>query len=156
MNFPRNRSREFRPRHAINRISKKKREGTPGGAYIFDYAGKHYELPGRFIQDETAASDDKRRWVATLESGRIIRRLVCQLANKFCELSTEPHCWKWAPLERGQPHHLRHKKMGNAFGDDRIWIVVDGELVRVRIWACPTCHQNHHNRLHWTRKDDAA
>lgn len=157
MTFPRNRSREHRPRrNAIKSVSDRRTRGTPGGEYIFTYAGKRYELPGRFVQDPASASDDGLRWIATPESAKVIRHLVCEIAGKQCELATEPHCWKWAPLDRGQPHHLRHKKMGGAFSEDRIWIVVDGEWIRMRVWACPVCHQNHHNRLHWTRKDDAA
>ena len=149
------RNSSIRTRFA-RRVSQKRKQGTPGGEYIFDYAGKHYELPGRFIIDRESPSDDGLRWVATPESGREIRRIVCELADKQCELGSSPTCWKWAPLPQGQPHHVRHAKMGGAFTEDRIWITIEGEVWQMRIWACPNCHQRHHNPLHWTKKSEAA
>lgn len=145
-----------RSHQRIRPRSLKSMSGTPGGEYTFDLNGKHYELSGRFVQDEFSPSDDKRRWIATPESNRIIRALVCKLSNKQCQVRREKHCWKWAPVEIGHPHHVQHKKMGGAFTDDRIWIVIDGEIVQIRVWSCPTCHREHHNKLYWTPKEQAA
>lgn len=143
-------------RSPIRYCSKKKARGVPGGEYIFDLNSKHYELPGRFVQDETSLSDDRRRWIATPESNRVIRELVCKVADKQCQVRRGKGCWKWAPLHLGHPHHGIHKKLGGAFTDDRIWIVIDGEISQIRVWSCPTCHQEHHNKLYWTPKEQAA
>ena len=141
-----------RQRHPLyrSRIHPKTHPGTVGGEYNFTYAGKDYSLPGRFLQDPS--SPDGLRWIATRESNRIIRHLVCGMANAQCELEKSEQCWKWAPVDRGHPHHLKHKKMGGAFTDDRIWILIDGELTKLRVWSCPVCHFDHHNHLHWSRR----
>src|SRR5216684_1878653 len=135
-------------RHPLYRspIRPKTHPGTVGGEYNFTYGGKDYSLPGRFLQDP--ASPDGLRWIATRESGRVIRKLVCEMANARCELKTSPQCLKWAPLRNGDPHHVHHKKMGGANTEDRIW--VNGE--RVRICTCKNCHRDHHNHLHWSRR----
>lgn len=130
-------------------LANKPKKGTPGGEYCFRVLGKDFILAGRFILDMESPSDDHQRWVATAESARIIRRIVCDLADKQCQLKESPLCWKWAPVDKGQPHHAIHKKMGGAFTDDRIWLQIDGELVQIRLWACPNCHQKHHNRLYF-------
>jgi hypothetical protein len=128
------------------RIGPKVRVSKPEGQYHFDYRGEHYVLDGRFIQDST--SPDGLRWVASKEAARTIRALVCEIADKQCEMRLNAQCWKWAPSWVGHPHHFKHKKMGGASADDRIW--VNGE--RIRIWACPGCHQEHHGPLAWSKK----
>ena len=122
------------------------RPGTPGGDYIFTYRGKAYSLPGRFLQDPT--SPDGRRWIATRESNRVIRSIIRELADSFCELHESSGCWGWTPLESGHAHHAIHKKLGGSFTDDRIWVA--GK--RIRFWTCATCHKAHHGKLHWSRR----
>jgi hypothetical protein len=134
----------------------KPKPGTPGGEWTFTWGGKHYVLSGRYIQDATSPSDDGLRWIASSESVKFINQLVHKIANGQCELKLAPNCWKWAPHGAGHPHHVRHKKMGGAFTDDRIWISIAGEPTQIRIWACPSCHRNHHNRLHWSRRENIA
>jgi hypothetical protein len=132
-------------------IRPKERVGIVGGEYMFMHAGKTYVLSGKFVNDPV--SPDGWRWVATRESNRVIRVLVCELAGERCEMRSSEQCWGWAKSWNGHPHHVRHKKMGGAFTDDRIWIEVDGERVRIRIWACPSCHQEHHGPLAWSKKN---
>lgn len=130
-------------------VRPKRTEGIPGGNWDFELNGQTYSLPGKFVQDARSGSDDGKRWIATRESNREIRRIVCELAGKECQLHKADNCWKWAPVHLGQPHHVRHCKMGGAFTDDRIFIFVDGERTVIRVWSCPTCHRQHHNPLHW-------
>lgn len=145
---PRSRPSRFRRPH--------RKAGSPGGNYEFTCLAQTYSLPGRFLQDMTSPSDDHLRWVGTTESNRIIRQLVWELASQQCQLRETELCWKWAPLRMGQPHHKIHKKMGGAFTDDRIWLTIGGEVVQIRVWACPQCHSKHHNHLHWTGKENVA
>ena len=136
--------------------ARKERQGTPGGEYIFDLYGKHYELPGRFIVDKTSPSDDGLRWVGTSDSNRTVRILVHKIASGQCQVKKNKQCWKWAPVDRGHPHHAIHKKMGGAFADDRIWLAICGETVQIRVWSCPGCHAEHHNPLAWSYKRNVA
>jgi hypothetical protein len=135
------------PKPRYSSLRPRKKVFRPGGEYIFDCLGRHYELPGKFVQDPLSPSDDGLRWIAAPESKPIIRRLVCELANKQCEVQESKHCWKWAPVDRGHPHHTIHKKMGGAFTDDRIFLKIGGETVQIRVWSCPNCHQKHHGDL---------
>jgi hypothetical protein len=136
-------------RKKIRAVSEKNTTGTEGENWEFTFEGKAYSLPGRFVQDALAASDDGRRWIAAREAKKTIREIVFAIAQKKCQVRNSRLCWKWAPIHLGQPHHTRHKKMGNAFGDDRIWIIVDGVEEQIRVWACPNCHRIHHNALHF-------
>lgn len=126
------------------------KHSRPGEEYVLMHRGKEYRLAGRFVNDPT--SPDGQRWIAAYASKPIIRRIVCELAGAMCEMSNSPECWKSAPVWVGHPHHVRHKKMGNAFGDDRIFLEIDGQTVRIRVWGCPVCHRDHHNKLHWSGK----
>jgi hypothetical protein len=134
-----------------NRVRESK-HSHPGGEYIFTHRGKQYSLPGKMIQDRTSPSADGLRWVAHPKSKPTITSIVYELAGGHCQMHKSPSCWGWMPRGVGHPHHVRHKKMGNAFGDDRIWIEIDGEQVQIRILGCPSCHRNHHNKLQWTGK----
>jgi hypothetical protein len=141
-------------RHPLKRFrirprSAKYLQGSVGGEYVFLYRGREISLPGRFVQDPT--SPDGLRWIAMRESAKVIRSIVRDLANSQCELQEAKGCWGWTPLEFGHAHHAVHKKLGGAFADDRIWVA--GE--RIRLWTCPTCHEKHHGKLHWGRKDAA-
>jgi hypothetical protein len=142
----RNKPKQWRP---------KPKPGTPGGEYNFTWRGKAYSLPGKFVQDAESASDDGLRWIAAKESKSIIAGLVCQIADDYCELHEAKGCWGKVPRFVGHPHHVRHKKMGGAQTDDRIWIAVDGDWVRIRVLACPTCHAQHHGEPRWSQKEAA-
>lgn len=131
------------------RPKKKEKPSKPEGRYIFDIGSKHYELDGRYVQDAESPSDDRLRWIANAASNKIIRWLTNSLANSRCQLEKNRQCWKFTPLDKGHPHHVIHKKMGGAFTDDRIWLMIGGEKVQIRVWACPYCHQEHHGRLAW-------
>jgi hypothetical protein len=133
-------------RRPIRSVSPKRNVGTPGGEYDFTYAGKFYSLPGRMIVDPT--SPDGKRWVATPGSAKIIRQIVCEMAGECCELEIKSNCWKRAPLQCGHRYHGKHKKMGGAFTDDRIWI--NGK--KMLFWSCPSCHTEHHGTPQWSRR----
>jgi hypothetical protein len=120
--------------------------GIIGDEYKFTFQGEDYSLSGRFIEDQQ--SPDLLRWIATRESNAVIRSIVYEIADGKCEMHRLGNCWKWAPVDRGHPHHLIHKKMGGAYTDDRIWVC--GK--RIRIWACPTCHSDHHGNPQWSFK----
>lgn len=142
-NYLRRSPRRLRP------VSPKREQGAVGGSWEFDFMGRHYSLPGRFVQDVESPSDDGLRWIATPQSNKVIRGLVERIAERHCQLKESKSCWDWSPV--GHAHHVRHKKMGGAFTDDRIWIVIDGEKTQIRIWACYSCHDPHHNKLHWSK-----
>lgn len=139
-----------RTRTRLRSVSSKRMLGTPGGEYQFRLSGKDYSLPGRFLQDPE--SPDGMRWVATPDSNKIIRRIVCQMANSRCEWKLVPHCWGYLPLEVGHPHHSITKGMGGAHSDDRIF--VGGE--QIRFWVCPTCHRAEHGDVQWSEKVRSA
>jgi len=146
-----NRNTRRRPRtRNLRSMSIKHAHGKTGGEYEFLYRGKIVSLAGHYKIDPM--SPDGRRWIASREAAKIIRRIVCELADATCELHLDPSCWRWLPLGSGHPHHLRLKKMGGAFTEDRIWVA--GQ--RVRFWTCPTCHRCEHPGPQWTPKASAA
>lgn len=128
------------------------KRSQPGGEYVFTHRGKEYRLPGKFIQDPTSPSNDGLRWVAHPSAKPTLAQVVFELSGGQCEMTNGPDCWKFAARWNGHPHHVRHKKMGGAFTEDRIFLTIAGQVVRIRVWGCPTCHKNHHNKLHWTAK----
>lgn len=132
----------IRQRKPIPRF--KSRPSRPGDEYVFTYKGREYRLPGKFIQENS--SPDGLRWIASSAAKTILSAIVRELAGNHCELKESPSCWNFVPFGVGT-HHAIHKKMGGAFTDDRIWR--NGE--RIRLLACPSCHKNHHNKLHWTQ-----
>lgn len=122
----------------------------PGGEYVFVHRGQEYRLAGKFVQDNT--SPDGLRWIAAKESKPILTRIVFELADGRCQMkNAAAFCWGYVPRWSGHPHHVRHKKMGGAFTDDRIWLEIDGEKTQIRIWGCPVCHRDHHDKLHWRK-----
>lgn len=129
----------------IAKVSPKRNLGTPGGEYVFTYAGKDYSLPGRMIVDPK--SPDGLRWIATPASYRQIHQIVRELADGFCEVRASQSCWKYVPPSASQTHHAVLKKMGGAHTDDRIWR--DGE--RIRFLVCPSCHRKLHGQLAWSQ-----
>jgi hypothetical protein len=134
-------------------IRVKKHVGVVGGEYIFEHAGNTYVLNGKFVNDPRAP--EGIRWIATPESNRVIRVLVCEIADSRCELRTSPDCWGRVAPWKGHPHHRVHKGMGGANTDDRIWVMVDGEKWRIRMWACPACHREHHGVPRWSKGTEA-
>jgi hypothetical protein len=124
------------------------KRSQPGGEYVLTHRGKQHVLPGRYIVDPT--SPDGKRWIAHSSVRPILAQIVFELSGGLCEIKNGPDCWGYAARWNGHPHHVKHKKMGGAFTDDRIFLEIDGQVVRIRVWGCPTCHKNHHNKLHWT------
>lgn len=129
-------------------IRPRKKPVNPAGEYTFTHKGKEYSLSGHWINDPT--SPDGMRWIATSHAKTTLNRIVYELAGSHCEMQKVSNCWRWVPYGCGT-HHVITKKMGGAFTDDRIWR--NGE--RIRVLSCPSCHRNHHNRLHWSSKRTA-
>jgi len=141
-------TKRARARHSlrVKPITDKRRDGVTGEEYVFTFRNQQYRLPGHIRYDQT--SPDGIRWIATPASAKVIRMIVCELAERRCELKLSESCWGFLPLNIGHAHHLRRKKMGGAFTDDRIWIL--GQ--RVRFWTCPTCHRHEDGDLQWSKR----
>jgi hypothetical protein len=138
-----------RHRTKLRSVSLKRQDGTQGGEYTFDFHGRRYSLPGRWLADPV--SPDGWRWIATPHSNAIIRGLVAQIADRHCELKLGKDCWGWTPVDSGHPHHVVTSRMGSAFRDDRLFRNGD----RIRIWVCPSCHRKRHGDVQWSTKKTA-